>query len=439
MKARLQPLRGRQVLLLQGPVGPFFRHLARSLEAAGAVVHKVNFTGGDSLFYPRGALSWHGTLESWPQHFAALLERLRIDIVVLFGDCRPVHRIACRIAHERGVKVGAFEEGYIRPNFVTFERFGVNGYSLVPREGRFYAALPPVPRRQERQFPHAYGWAALWAALYYIASALGHPLFRRHRHHRPLTLLEAWPWLRAGWRKVLYRWTERRVMPALTGALSKRFFLVPLQLSLDSQVSEHSRFASVADFIRDVAASFAAFAPDDVSLVIKHHPLDRGHHDYGGLIRELARKYRLEGRLHYIHDQHLPTLFDHMRGAVVINSTVGLSALTHGAPLKTLGRAIYDLDGLTFRGPLDRFWRAAEEFRPNLALLQRFRSYLIDHTQVNGSFYTGARSATAAQAAISVGAALLAPGSRQLPGREQRRAAAAGREAPPLHAASVGR
>jgi capsular polysaccharide export protein len=311
--------------------------------------------------------------------------------VVLFGDCRPVHRVACRIAHERGVHVGAFEEGYIRPNFVTFERSGVNGYSLVPRERNFYAAVPSAPRGPQREFPHAYGWAALWAVLYYISSAVAYPLFRRHRHHRPLTLLEAWPWMRAGWRKLVHAWTERRVVPALTGALSKRFFLVPLQLSLDSQVYEHSRFASVADFIRDVVASFAAHAPGDVSLVIKHHPLDRGHHDYAGLIRELGRQHGLQERLMYIHDQHLPTLFDHMRGAVVINSTVGLSALTHGAPLKTLGRAIYDLDGLTFQEPLDRFWRAAEGFRPDLALLQRFRSYLIDHTQINGSFYTGAR------------------------------------------------
>jgi len=39
--------RGKRVLLLQGPQGPFFRRLAADLTEAGAVVHKVNFNGGD--------------------------------------------------------------------------------------------------------------------------------------------------------------------------------------------------------------------------------------------------------------------------------------------------------------------------------------------------------------------------------------------------------
>ncbi len=393
-------LRGKRVLLLQGPVGPFFRRLARELRAAGAEVHKVNFNGGDCLFYPR-ALRWRGPMESWPEHFAALLERLRIDIVLLFGDCRPIHRAARDIAHRRGVKVGAFEEGYVRPNFVTFEHFGVNGYSLVPRRPEFYTALPGARTAPESAVGNTFWWAALWAALYYLASALAFPLFRSYRHHRPLTLLEAWPWLRSGWRKLRCAWTERRLMRTLTGRLSRKFFLVPLQLSSDSQVSEHSAFASVADFIRHVVASFAQHAPAGLTLVIKHHPLDRGYHDYGRLIRALAGEWGLRGRILYIHDQHLPTLFDHMRGAVVINSTVGFSALTHGAPLKTLGVAIYDLDGLTFQDGLDEFWSAAAGFRPDSDLLLRFRAYLVTRTQINGTFY-GGRTGSAARASMTL-------------------------------------
>jgi capsular polysaccharide export protein len=210
----------------------------------------------------------------------------------------------------------------------------------------------------------------------------------------------------------LYRWTERRALPLLTGARSRKFFLVPLQLSLDSQVSEHSRFASVPEFIRHVVASFSRHAADDLMLVIKHHPLDRGYRDYGPLVRELEREHALRGRLLYIHDQHLPTVFDHMRGAVVINSTVGFSALTQGAPLKTLGVAVYDMEGLTFQGPLDEFWSAAAHFRPDFELLHRFRTYLIDQTQINGSFYAAGIDATAAAALASVAQALRASGTR---------------------------
>ena len=277
----------------------------------------------------------------------------------------------------------------MRPNFITFERFGVNGYSLLPRRPGFYTGLPSEPSAPEREVGNTFWWAALWATLYYVASSCAYPVFRRYRHHRPLTLREAWPWIRGAWRKQRCRWSERRVLAQLTGALSKRFFLVPLQVSIDSQVSEHSRFASVADFIRYVIASFARCAPADTVLVIKHHPFDRGYHDYTRLIRALGTEFALEGRLLYIHDQHLPTVLDHVRGAVVINSTVGFTALTHGAPLKPLGVAVYDLPGLTFSGELNQFWGAAANFRPDAALVQRFRTYMIEQTQINGSFYTG--------------------------------------------------
>ena len=74
--ARPDTLRDKRVLLLQGPVGPFFRRLATLLRAAGAEVHKVNFNGGDCLFYPTDALTWRGHPAEWPQFLARLLEQI---------------------------------------------------------------------------------------------------------------------------------------------------------------------------------------------------------------------------------------------------------------------------------------------------------------------------------------------------------------------------
>ena len=382
--------RGKRILLLQGPLGPFFRRIARKLRAVGAEVYKINFNGGDCLFYPGDATLWRGPMEAWPLYFESFIKSLRIDAVLLFGDCRPVHRAARSIAQKHGVTVGAFEEGYVRPNFITFDHYGVNGYSQIPKHAGFYRALPIVPRVSERSVGKTFWNMALWAILYYIASAMLHPLFRHYRHHRRLSFVEALPWLRSGWRKLRYRRMERRLLDLLTGPLNKKYFLVPLQVSVDSQVVQHSEFRSVAEFIRHVAASFATYAPTDTTLVIKHHPMDRGYCDYRRLIDKLERELNIKDRLLYIHDQHLPTLFKSMRGAVVINSTVGLSAIGHHAPVKVCGIAIYDMEGLTFRGTLDEFWREAETFRPDDRLFERFRTYLIDRTQINGSFYKGA-------------------------------------------------
>ena len=407
--ARRDTLRAKRVLLLQGPVGPFFRCLAKLLRAAGAEVHKVSFNDGDGLFYPTNALTWRGHPGDWPQFLARFLEQRRIDIVLLFGDCRPIHRVARTVAQQHGVRVGAFEEGYVRPNFITFEQFDVNGYSRIPRQAEFYRHLPCAEQTRELDVGNTFRYAALWAALYYVAAAIGRPWFARYRHHRRLRLSEMFPWLRSLWRKLLYAFRERATLGLLTRALHKRFFLVPLQISVDSQVRQHSDFRSVAQFIRHVVSSFAARAPADVALVIKHPPLGRGFHDYARLIRRLREEFGLGQRLLNIHDQHLPTLLGSMRGAVVINSTVGLSALSHDAPVKVCGVALYDMQGLTFQGPLDDFWRQADSFRPDPDLLRRFRGYLIERTQINGSFYAGGIDATASAALASLARTLRAP------------------------------
>src|SRR5256884_1804104 len=88
--ARRDTLRAKKVLLLQGPVGPFFRRLEKLLRAAGAEVHKVNFNGGDCLFYPTNALTWRGHPRDWPPILPPLLGQHPIDILLLFRDRRPI-------------------------------------------------------------------------------------------------------------------------------------------------------------------------------------------------------------------------------------------------------------------------------------------------------------------------------------------------------------
>jgi capsular polysaccharide export protein len=91
-------------------------------------------------------------------------------------------------------------------------------------------------------------------------------------------------------------------------------------------------------------------------------------------------------RIFVVHDLYLPTLLEHSRAVVTINSTVGLTALGFGIPTITLGNAIYDIEGLTCRAmKLDDFWSSYEE--PDGALYEKYVNYLIDKTQLNGSFY----------------------------------------------------
>jgi capsular polysaccharide export protein len=377
----LSAFRGKRILLLQGPVGPFFQRLSRDLGDTGAEVFKINFNGGDWLFYRRNAFNFRGTLDEWPAFLSGVMESCKIDIVMLFGDCRAYHQVAHQLARQRNIEVGVFEEGYIRPDHVTLERDGVNGNSPLPDNPIYY--LNRVARGDVHTEPvgNTFWYAAVWACIYYLAAQLLLPFFPRYQHHRPLTVLETGPWLRSFWRKAYYKVKERSIQHELTGPLSKRFFIVPLQVHNDAE------FPSVVGFICSVVASFATHAPEDTVLVIKHHPMDRGYNDYTGLLRRLGRKFGIEGRLMYVHDLHLPSLLNHARGTVLINSTVGLSALFHNCPLKVCGDAIYAMKGLVYQGSLDTFWVGAADMKIDYELFRRFRSHVIETTQVNGSFY----------------------------------------------------
>lgn len=378
---------GQRVLLLQGPVGPFFARLARDLRAAGAQVWKVNFHAGDQVFFP-GGLVWRGESADWPVWLEDKLRALAIDRVLLFGDCRPIHLAARGVCARLGVPVGVFEEGYFRPHHVTFEWGGVNANSGLPilhadpvAQDDPPVLAPPVP------VPRTFAIMAWWAFVYFALGALLAWRFPHYAHHRPLHLAQAWLWLRAAWRKPVLRRAQRGMLARLTGPASRRWFLVPLQVHNDAQVIHHAATGGIPGFIASTIASFARHAPPDCLLVIKHHPMDRGYRDYRALIADEAARHGCHGRVLALHDQPTPVLLDHCRGVITINSTVGLSALVHGRPTKVLGDALYDLPGLTYQGPLHRFWHEAATCPPDAALTRRFQALLLRQSQINGSFY----------------------------------------------------
>ncbi|VFS79526.1 Capsule polysaccharide biosynthesis protein [Kluyvera cryocrescens] len=70
---------------------------------------------------------------------------------------------------------------------------------------------------------------------------------------------------------------------------------------------------------------------------------------------------------------------------ITVNSTAGLSALIHNKPLKVMGKALYDIEGLTWQGPLNQFWQT--DFAPDKQLFHRFRTHLLYNTQINAVFY----------------------------------------------------
>ena len=386
----------RAVLLLQGPVGPFFSRFGDDLEARGFDVFKVNFNGGDKFFYSRSqAFDYTEKFGEWEAYLERLIVNKEIGRIYLFGDCRAYHRVAKRVAARHDTRVFVFEEGYIRPNYITLEEGGVNGNSrMLEGVAPFSAEAHKLP--DESASPkHVFMTTAIFSMIYYWASAYYRSKFEHYQHHRPFEWFsEGSIWIRSGIRKWRYARRERGMAHDIISQFDKNYFMCPLQVHCDMQVLVHSDYNSIEHFIGDVLTSFAEHAPENKAIVFKHHPLDRGYTDYTVLIANLVGELGLQGRVFYVHDICLPTLLKHAEGSILINSTVGMSSLFHGTPVKTLGKAVYDLPGLTSQLPLDLFW--SEPGAVDVSLYQNYRKFLIMRNQLNGNLYRAISDKSAA-------------------------------------------
>ncbi|MFA0812405.1 capsule biosynthesis protein [Microbulbifer epialgicus] len=379
-------------VFLQGPHGPFFANLAKKLSHHGVITHKINFNGGDRHFgWADFQVSFTGSESDWPSFFREYLSLHGVKAVFVYGDCRLYHSKARSVCESLGVAFGVFEEGYLRPDFISFEWNGVNAFSQTDWSREAIESYKPISRKPGLPVGQTFWHRACYATGYYLAMRLARSEFLYYQHHRNRDWkAEATCWLRSFARKGLYKITERYLTPNLIGEFSQRFFLFPLQTRDDFQLREHSDLLSIENAIDRVLKSFAGNAPSDTVMVIKHHPMDRGFCHYQKLINVLEVRYSIRGRVIYCHDLHLPTLLDHALGVVTINSTVGISALLHKVPTKVLGRALYDMPGLTHQGPLSSFW--SEPTQVDFELFKRFHTYLYEQTQLDGSFTRAART-----------------------------------------------
>ena len=366
----------------------------------GHSVQRVNYCGGDTLYAGKSeTINYTENEQVLSAWYKNILKPGAFTDIVLFGDCRAIHTPVHPIAKQYGVNVHVFEEGYVRPHWITLESPGVNGRSHLPRDPAWYLErrghTPPPPCHSTGYNLYERAWHDI---RYRAANTLYASRFPNYESHRPHNGIKEYAGLALRFsRQKLHNREASQVTAKVLGA-KRAYYVFPLQLNSDSQILEHSPFNSVREAIEKVMRSFAVHAPSDALLVIKNHPLDTGIVDYRKFSHELARTLGMQDRLLYIEAGHLPTLLDHAKGVVVVNSTVGLSAVHHRRPLIALGTAIYDMAGMTWQDGIDDFWRHADG--PDMALYYAFLDYVIHHTQINGDFYTKTGIAMATAGAV---------------------------------------
>ncbi len=362
------------------------------LRKTGADVWRVGFNAGDRAFWfhPNSYIPFRGTPAEWPDVFTSLLDEKSVTDIVLYGDVRGIHAKAVEIAESRGICVHVFEEGYMRPYWVTYERGGSNGHSELMQTSvedmqkalalsDMEAPLPPGHWGDMRQ--HMF-----YGALYHWFVMFRNGDYRNFRPHRSLSVVQEFGLYVRRLLLMPATWVDRMISTARIRLGGFPYHLALMQLEHDSSFQKHSPFETMPEFLEEVITGFAKGAPGHHHLVFKAHPLEDGRVNMRRAVRKLAQKHGVTERVHYVRGGKLAQLLNDARTAVTVNSTAGQQVLWRGIPLKVFGDAVYAKPEFVSEQPLDAFF--AQPSRPDNRAYKDYRRYLLETSQVPGGFYS---------------------------------------------------
>jgi len=374
-------LSGRRFLIVSAPFGSFGVALASVLEARGALVNRMIFNAGDAMNWRRpGGLVFKGTAKSWTDRLARIADNF--SDVIVFGEVGAYNRAVLDAAESLSARIWVLENGYFRPDWVTVERDGVNGSSALPR---FRDGYPePAPKLPQ---PVAVGkilpYHVANISAYHTVQVAGKMFFPNYTAPYVFSPLKQCLGHIRRYVSLAFRRPENCDADIIRA--KGKFFIACLQREGDAQLLRYSRYTDNRAFLTAIIASFAANASPKTRLAVKNHPLDPGLVNLRAVTMRLAREYGLEGRVDFIDGGNLASLCRASMGMVVNNSSAALSALGFHTPVKVLGDAFFDFEGLTDQKPLDAFWCAPDA--PDSDLFIRFRAHVIAQSQVNGNYH----------------------------------------------------
>jgi capsular polysaccharide export protein len=233
-----------------------------------------------------------------------------------------------------------------------------------------------------------------WYALIYWINSIIRPFkYSSYDHHRQLNLSAGYRWVRQFAASRYFSFKDRSLVKSLiinASIRNKSYFLFPLQVHDDAQITHHSDFTSIEEAIELVMTSFYKHLSLDknseATLIIKHHPMDCGHKNYSGFIKTLCNNLGIAKHVYYLHDLELNDVLPYCKGCITINSTLGLRALDFGVPVLNLGKSFYDKPEITSPSSLDQFWSNPGPICQQK--IEAFRKYIIKETQINGCLYS---------------------------------------------------
>lgn len=377
--------RDKVFLLLQGPPSGFSSLLSKGLTSRGAKCLKINFCLGERLFW-RGsnAFNYRDSLANWPAFLSAFIQQHKVTDLIYYADRLPYHRDAIEVAKALNINAITYENGYLRPHWITLEHSGMSRLSHFPidpehilKEGK---KLPYPTIQKGLQHPF---WQEAWnEVVYNLANyfdLLIYPKYQADKVYNPLyEYINYIP-------RLLKSKKNEALAHTITHKLkNKRFFVFPLQMQNDYQLRENSPFHRQADAITLIIKALKESLESDTHLLFKIHPMDNGIENWSKIISEQANNYDLTDKVWCIDGGNLDHLLRDCAGTITINSTVGVLAIQKLKPVIVLGDAMYDIAGLTSQQRLTAFFQQPSP--PNPDLVDAFVRLMAASIQVHGSF-----------------------------------------------------
>ncbi|HTH98666.1 MAG TPA: capsular biosynthesis protein [Stellaceae bacterium] len=316
------------------------------------------------------------------------MRREGVTDLVLLGEQRFYQKIAVAIAQRTGITVTVTDFGYLRPDWITLELDGMSGESRFPRDLKVIRELAKDVEMPDQKalYVDSFERQAVWDIGFHLSNALfnlfSFPHYRSYLLYHPIPA-----YLGTGLRLILRR-RRHFDAEALIDRLQTEgtpYFVLPMQMENDFQLRAYSPYPDMVAPIRQAIRSLAGHGPKGAHLVVKIHPLDPGLRRWPRIIAAEAKAAGMEDRVHFIDGGSLDRLLSTTLGVITVNSTVGIWGLRAGKPVIVLGSAVFNIDGLTFQGGLDRFWTECRA--PVQNDVDAFIKALAKTIQIRGVYY----------------------------------------------------
>ena len=375
-------------LFLMGPIGTFFARLSNYLEENNVRTYKILFPLHEYGFNQSRIIKYDQNINNFKKFLSKTLINYEIKHIFMYGNVLIPHKQALDLVQElktegKNINTHIFELGYLRPNFVTLENEGINYNSSLIKSRQFYLKQDsfsdlPIPKKHAR-----FRIRKIWKTISFINHSFKNYKIVEKEHKLQPKPIYIWFQIKGFILKYFFFFTEYKLKNYFLG---KNYFLVILQVSTDSQLTEGSDFKDNKKFIYKVIKDFAEANPNGVNLVFKHHPRDRGYTNYFNQIKKISNEFDVLNKVFYFHDYFLSKLFQNpnCKGTVLINSTVGYQSLYHSVPVKSLGITPYNIEGLSDQQDLTSFFRNPSTV--DRLLFKKFYKHVMENSQINGNF-----------------------------------------------------